>query len=77
MAEDLEHVILDEYDARVDLYESFAKKIEHFLDPVGDVPLVIDNFESGIVAFPHFPVGQYGEVIAIVTNNQIIREADV
>jgi hypothetical protein len=38
---------------------------------------VIDDFESGILAFPHFPVGQYGEVIAIVTNNQIIREAIV
>jgi hypothetical protein len=50
---------------------------KYFLHPVGDVPLVIDNLESVIVAFPHFPVGQYGEAIAIVTNNQIIREAIV
>jgi putative GTP pyrophosphokinase len=34
MAEDLEHVILDEYNARVDLYESFAKKIEHLVEDI-------------------------------------------
>jgi putative GTP pyrophosphokinase len=34
MAEDLEHVFLDEYDARVDLYESFAKKIEHLVEGI-------------------------------------------
>jgi putative GTP pyrophosphokinase len=34
MAEDLEHLILDEYDARVDLYEPFAKKIEHLFEDI-------------------------------------------
>jgi hypothetical protein len=50
---------------------------KYFLNPVGDVPLVINDFKGGIFAVPRFSVSQYGEVTAIVTNNQIIREADV
>jgi hypothetical protein len=33
---------------------------KYFLDPVGDV-LVINDFKGAIFAFPHFPMGQYGE----------------
>ena len=49
----------------------------YFLNPVGYVPLVIDELEDGIVGLPRFFAGQDGESIVVVANDQIIFEAAV
>ena len=48
----------------------------YLLDPIGEIPLVIDEFEDGILlSYPRFWVSQDREAIAVLTNNQVLREA--
>jgi hypothetical protein len=48
----------------------------YFPDPIGGVPLVLDDFEDGIVGFVRFFGDQEGEVVG-VADDQIAREATV
>ena len=50
----------------------------YFPNPVGDIPLVVDEFEDSIVVgFPRFFAGQDGEPVVGVPDGQVIREAAV
>ena len=48
----------------------------YFLNPVGEVPLVVEELEDGVVGFPRFFWGQDGDSVG-VPDDQIIREAAV
>ena len=47
----------------------------YFLNPVGEVLLVIDEFEDGIVGCPRLFARQDGEPVAVVADDQILGEA--
>ena len=49
----------------------------YFLDPIGEVPRVIDEFEDRLLGFSRLGVSQDREAIAVITNNQVLREAAV
>jgi hypothetical protein len=48
-------------------------------DPVGEVPLVIEQLEAriGIIGSPRFLVGEERQAVAVVADNQIVRETTV
>jgi hypothetical protein len=49
----------------------------YFLYPIGEVPRVIDEFEDRLLGFSRLGVSQDREAIAVITNNQVLREAAV
>ena len=50
----------------------------YLLDPIGEVPLMIDEFEDGILLrFPRFWVSQDREAVTVMPDDQVLREAAV
>ena len=50
----------------------------YFLDLIGEVPLVIDEFEDGILLkFPRLWVSQDREAVTVMPDDQVLREAVV
>ena len=49
----------------------------YFLNRVGEVPLVVEELEDGVVGFPRFFWGQDGDSVIGVADDQIIHEPAV
>ena len=49
----------------------------YLLDPVGEIPLVVYEFEDRILRCPRLCVSQDREAVAVATNGQVLRNAAV
>jgi len=46
-------------------------------NPVGEHPLVVEKLEGEILCTPRFFVGQYGDAITTIADDQVVGEATV
>ena len=46
-------------------------------NPVSEHPLMIEKLEGGIICTPRFFVGQYGDAIIAIADEQVVFEATV
>jgi hypothetical protein len=50
----------------------------YFLNPIGEVPLVIDEFEDGILlSYPRFWISQDRQAATVMPDDQVLRKAVV
>jgi hypothetical protein len=49
----------------------------YFLYPIGEVPRVIDEFEDRLLGFSRLGVSQDREVVTVMPDDQVLREAAV
>ena len=47
------------------------------LDPIGEIPLMINEFADRILRFVRLSVSQDREAVAVAANGQLLREAAV